>query len=167
MKNKLTFAEMNAFISYVIENTIRFGTGYKQALIDYCVCLYYGDREFSTDDIAEMYDNGELNTANINIDPTQFRVILSAINDGIENEVRYKAASLVFGKADIAISNLAVQISEIIKNQDEIINPDEVNNIMQIVTELKGNLTADNLVTALVQNGIIKGKEETAEIKML
>lgn len=166
MRNKLTFAEMNAFITYVVENTIRYGTGYKQALIDYCVCLYYGDREFSTDDIAEMYDNGELNTANINIDPTQFRVILNAINDGIENEIRYKAASLVFGKADKAISNLAVKISDIIENQDQIINPDEVNNIMQIVTELKGNLTADNLVSALVQNGIIKGKEESVEIEM-
>lgn len=166
MRNKLTFAEMNAFITYVVENTIRYGTGYKQALIDYCVCLYYGDREFSTDDIAEMYDNGELNTANINIDPAQFRVILNAINDGIENEIRYKAASLVFGKADKAISNLAVKISDIIDNQDKIINPDEVNNIMQIVTELKGNLTADNLVSALVQNGIIKGKEESVEIEM-
>ena len=54
MKNKLSFAEMQAFINNVIKGTIEYGAGYKVVLRKYYVLTLYGEYKFSSDDIAEI-----------------------------------------------------------------------------------------------------------------
>ena len=38
--NTLTFAEMQTFINYVVDNTLMYGSGYKRVLIDYCTAKF-------------------------------------------------------------------------------------------------------------------------------
>ena len=37
----LTFAEMQSFINYIVDNTLIYGMGYKRVLIDYCTAKFY------------------------------------------------------------------------------------------------------------------------------
>ena len=58
MKNKLSFAEMQAFINNVIKGTVEYGAEYKDVLCRYYWLTLYGEYKFSSDDIAEIYDSG-------------------------------------------------------------------------------------------------------------
>lgn len=158
MKNKITFAEMNAFINYVVENTVKYGVAYRKVLTDYCVCLYYGEKEFSSDDIAVLYDNGELNTSGIDVNPEQFGIILNAIYDGIETETRYKAAKMVASEANEAISTLVNTINIVLSNTSKF-DLDEANKAIQTLNSIKGEMTTDKFVSALVDTGVIKGSD--------
>lgn len=167
----LTFTEMQAFINYVVDNTLVYGMGYKQVLIDYCIVKFYGKAEFKSDNIAEIYDNEYkkfYDTAELVINARQIDIITTAINEELDRRIKLLSASMVMSEANDAIANLANKLSVFIEklgNAYNDTNSDDVKNIANAMGKLKDNVTADSLIKAMVDNGVIKGKDKKKATK--
>ena len=86
----------------------------------YYTLTLYGEHKFLSDDIAEIYDSGELNREYNNIDwksidEDQYYLIGIAIDSGIDMNVRYKAAEKVMSMANIAVTEFANKAKEMIE----------------------------------------------------
>ena len=167
----LTFAEMQAFINYVVDNTLVYGMGYKQVLTDYCIAKFYGKVEFNSDNIAEIYDNEYEKFHSLDeivLNARQLDVIENAITDELDRRIKLLSASMVMSEANDAIANLANKLSvfvETLGNAYNDTNSDDVKAIATAMGELKNNVTADSLIKAMVDNGVIKGKDKKATKK--
>ena len=165
MKNKLTFTEMQLFINKVVEGVMNYGFGYKQVLIDIYTNILYGDKFKDVDniDIEELYNNGELNTPNLDINVQQYGEILKAIDREIDKEIKYKAAEKVLNKADKAVSNLIEKVIDIIDSLSEkadSVSVDDIIKISKALSNFTENVNARDFVSALVDNGVIPTKED-------
>lgn len=162
--NTLTFAEMQTFINYVVDNTLMYGSGYKRVLIDYCTAKFYGKAEFESDDIAEIYDNEyEKLYSDYAVNKGQFAMIENAINNELDRRIRLLSASMVMSDANDAITNLVNRLTifvDTIGNVYNETNSEDMKSIIYTIGQLKENVTADSLIKAMVDNGIIKGKDK-------
>nr|DAG25567.1 MAG TPA: hypothetical protein [Caudoviricetes sp.] len=162
--NTLTFAEMQTFINYVVDNTLMYGSGYKRVLIDYCTAKFYGKAEFESDDIAEIYDNEyEKLYSDYAVNKGQFAMIENAINNELDRRIRLLSASMVMSDANDAITNLVNRLTifvDTIGNVYNETNSEDMKSIIYTIGQLKENVTADSLIKAMVNNGIIKGKDK-------
>lgn len=165
--NTLTFAEMQTFINYVVDNTLMYGSGYKRVLIDYCTAKFYGKVEFESDDIAEIYDNEyEKLYSDYAVNKGQFAMIENAINEELDRRIKLLSASMVMADANDAIANLAIKLSNFVNalgNAYSETNSEDVKTIAQAMSKLKNNVTADSLIKAMVDNGVIKGKKKATK----
>nr|DAT91313.1 MAG TPA: hypothetical protein [Caudoviricetes sp.] len=163
----LTFAEMQAFINYVIDNTLIYGMGYKEVLIQYCTAKFYGKIEFESDDIAEIYDNEyEKLYSDYAINKGQLKMIENAINEELDRRIKFLSASMVMADANDAIANLATKLSNFVNafgNAYSETNSEDVKTIAQAMSKLKNDVTADSLIKAMVDNGVIKGKKKATK----
>lgn len=159
MKNKLSFAEMQAFINNVVKGTVEYGAGYEEILRKYYVVTLYGEHKFSSDDIAEIYDSGELDREYNNIaweliDKGQYYLITKAIDSGIDMSVRYKAAEKVMGMANIAITELANKVKEMIEQisvTTKDIDTESLNEVLKILKD--SNDMANKIVISNNKDG--------------
>lgn len=162
--NTLTFAEMQTFINYVVDNTLMYGSGYKRVLIDYCTAKFYGKAEFESDDIAEIYDNEyEKLYSDYAVNKGQFAMIENAINNELDRRIRLLSASMVMSDANDAITNLVNRLTifvDTIGNVYNETNSEDMKSIIYTIGQLKENVTADSLIKAMVDNGIIKGEDK-------
>lgn len=162
--NTLTFAEMQTFINYVVDNTLMYGSGYKRVLIDYCTAKFYGKAEFESDDIAEIHDNEyEKLYSDYAVNKGQFAMIENAINNELDRRIRLLSASMVMSDANDAITNLVNRLTifvDTIGNAYNETNSEDMKSIIYTIGQLKENVTADSLIKAMVDNGIIKGKNK-------
>ena len=162
--NTLTFAEMQTFINYVVDNTLMYGMGYKRVLIDYCTAKFYGKAEFESDDIAEIYDNEyETLYSDYAVNKGQFAMIENAINNELDRRIRLLSASMVMSDANDAITNLVNRLTifvDTIGNAYNETNSEDMKSIIYTIGQIKENVTADSLIKAMVNNGIIKGKDK-------
>ena len=162
----LTFAEMQAFINYVVDNTLIYDMGYKEVLIQYCTAKFYGKIEFESDDIAEIYDNEyEKLYSDYAINKGQFVMIENSINEELDRRIKLLSASMVMSDANDAIASLATKLSNFVDalgnaNKNINIDSDKVNAMVDTMGKIKDNVTADNLIKAMVDNGVIKGKDK-------
>ena len=160
----LTFAEMQTFINYVVDNTLMYGSGYKRVLIDYCTAKFYGKAEFESDDIAEIYDNEyEKLYSDYAVNKDQLAMIENAINNELDRRIRLLSASMVMSDANDAITNLVNRLTifvDTIGNVYNETNSEDMKSIIYTIGQLKENVTADSLIKAMVDNGIIKGKDK-------
>lgn len=165
--NTLTFAEMQTFINYVVDNTLIYGSGYKNVLIQYCTAKFYGKIEFESDNIAEIYDNEyEKLYSDYAVNKGQFAMIENAINNELDRRIRLLSASMVMSDANDAIANFATKLSNFVNalgNAYSETNSDDVKTIAQAMSKLKNNVTADSLIKAMVDNGVIKGKKKATK----
>ncbi len=164
----LTFAEMQAFINYVVDNTLIYGMGYKDVLIQYCAAKFYGKIEFESDDIAKIYDNEyeKLYSGELSLNARQSDMIISAINNELDRRIKLLSASMVMADANDAIANLATKLSNFVNalgNAYSETNSEDVKMIAQVMSKLKNNVTADSLIKAMVDNGVIKGKKKATK----
>jgi hypothetical protein len=159
MKNKLSFAEMQAFINNVIKGTIEYGAGYKDVLCRYYWLTLYGEYKFSSDDIAEIYDSGELDREYYNIDwelidDDQYYLITKAIDSGIDMNVRYKAAEKVMSMANIAITELANKAKEMIEQISVTTKDIDTESLNEVLKTLKdSNDMANKIVISNNKDG--------------
>lgn len=162
--NTLTFAEMQTFINYVVDNTLMYGMGYKRVLIDYCTAKFYGKAEFESDDIAEIYDNEyETLYSDYAVNKGQLAMIENAINNELDRRIRLLSASMVMSDANDAITNLVNRLTifvDTIGNAYNETNSEDMKSIIYTIGQIKENVTADSLIKAMVDNGIIKGKDK-------
>lgn len=167
----LTFAEMQAFINYVVDNTLIYGMGYKDVLIQYCTAKFYGKAEFESDDIAEIYDNEyETLYSDYAVNKGQFAMIENAINNELDRRIRLLSASMVMSDANDAITNLVNRLTifvDTIGNAYNETNSEDMKSIIYTIGQLKENVTADSLIKAMVDNGIIKGKDKKKTTRKL
>lgn len=164
----LTFAEMQAFINYVVDNTLIYGMGYKEVLTQYCTAKFYGKVEFESDDIAEIYDNEyeKFCCGELNLNVRQLNMIISAINDELNRRIKLLTASMVMSDANDAIASLATKLANFVDtlgNAYSETNSDDVKTIAQAMSKLKNNVTADSLIKAMVDNGVIEGKKKATK----
>lgn len=163
----LTFAEMQTFINYVVDNTLIYGMGYKRILIDYCTAKFYGKAEFDSDDIAEIYDNEyEKLYSDYAVNRGQLAMIENAINDELDRRIKFLTASMVMSDANDAIASLATKLANFVDtlgNAYSETNSDDVKTIAQAMSKLKNDVTADSLIKAMVDNGVIKGKKKATK----
>lgn len=163
----LTFAEMQSFINYVVDNTLIYGMGYKRIFIDYSVAKLYGKVDFKSDNIAEIYDNEyEKLYSDYAVNKGQFEMIKNAINEELDRRIKLLSASMVMADANDAIASLATRLSNFVDtlgkaNKNINIDSDKVNAMVDTMGKIKDNVTADNLIKAMVDNGVIKGKKKT------
>lgn len=159
MKNKLSFAEMQAFINNVIKGTVEYGAGYKDVLCRYYWLTLYGEYKFSSDDIAEIYDSGELDREYHNIDwelidDDQYYLITKAIDSGIDMNVRYKAAERVMSMANIAITELANKAKEMIEQTNNTMKDFDTESLNDVLKTLKdSNDMANKIVISNNKDG--------------
>jgi hypothetical protein len=159
MKNKLSFAEMQAFINNVIKGTVEYGAGYKDVLRKYYTLTLYGEYKFSSDDIAEIYDSGELDREYHNIDwelidDDQYYLITKAIDNGIDMSVRYKAAEKVMSMANIAITELANKAKEMIEQISVTTKDIDTESLNEVLKTLKdSNDMANKIVISNNKDG--------------
>lgn len=159
MKNKLSFAEMQAFINNVIKGTVEYGAGYKDVLRKYYTLTLYGEYKFSSDDIAEIYDSGELDREYHNIDwelidDDQYYLITKAIDNGIDMNVRYKAAEKVMSMANIAITELASKAKEMIEQISVTTKDIDTESLNEVLKTLKdSNDMANKIVISNNKDG--------------
>lgn len=152
MKNKLSFAEMQAFINNVVKGTVEYGAGYEEILRKYYVVTLYGEHKFSSDDIAEIYDSGELGREYNNIDwesidYDQHSMINAAIDSGIDMNVRYKAAEKVMGMANIAVTELANKAKEMIEQISVTTKDIDLESLNEALKMLTNNNDITNKIT--------------------
>jgi len=159
MKNKLSFAEMQAFINNVVKGTVEYGAGYEEILHKYYVVTLYGEHKLSSDDIAEIYDSGELDREYNNIaweliDKGQYYLITKAIDSGIDMSVRYKAAEKVMGMANIAITELANKVKEMIEQISVTTKDIDTESLNEVLKTLKdSNDMANKIVISNNKDG--------------
>lgn len=152
MKNKLSFAEMQAFINNVVKGTVEYGVGYEEILRKYYIATLYGEYKFSSDDIAEIYDSGELDREYNNIDwesidYDQHSMINAAIDSGIDMGVRYKAAEKVMSMANIAITELANKAKEMIEQISVTTKDIDLESLNEALKTLTNNNDIANKIT--------------------
>lgn len=159
MKNKLSFAEMQAFINNVVKGTVEYGAGYEEILHQYYVVTLYGEHKLSSDDIAEIYDSGELDREYNNIaweliDDAQYSMINAAIDSGIDMNVRYKAAEKVMSMANIAITELASKAKEMIEQISVTTKDIDTESLNEVLKTLKdSNDMANKIVISNNKDG--------------
>lgn len=159
MKNKLSFAEMQAFINNVVKGTVEYRAGYEEILRKYYVVTLYGEHKFSSDDIAEIYDSGELDRECNNIDwesidDAQYSMINAAIDSGIDMNVRYKAAEKVMSMANIAITELASKAKEMIEQISVTTKDIDTESLNEVLKTLKdSNDMANKIVISNNKDG--------------
>lgn len=159
MKNKLSFAEMQAFINNVIKGTVEYGAGYKDVLRKYYTLALYGEYKFSSDDIAEIYDSGELDREynNINwelVDKDQYCLITKATDSGIDMNIRYKAAEKVMSMANIAMTELANKAKEMIEQTNNTMKDFDTESLNDVLKTLKdSNNMANKIVISNNKDG--------------
>ena len=157
MKNKLSFAEMQAFINNVVKGTVEYGAGYEEILHKYYVVTLYGEHKLSSDDIAEIYDRGELDreyNAWELIDRNQYCLITKAIDSGINMNVRYKAAEKVMSMANIAITELANKAKEMIEQISVTTKDIDTESLNEVLKTLKdSNDMANKIVISNNKDG--------------
>lgn len=159
MKNRLSFAEMQAFINNVVKGTVEYGAGYEEILHKYYVVTLYGEHKLSSDDIAEIYDSGELDRECNNIDwesidDAQYSMINAAIDSGIDMNVRYKAAEKVMSMANIAITELANKVKEMIEQISVTTKDIDTESLNEVLKTLKdSNDMANKIVISNNKDG--------------
>lgn len=159
MKNRLSFAEMQAFINNVVKGTVEYGAGYEEFLRKYYVVTLYGEHKLSSDDIAEIYDSGELDREYNNIaweliDKGQYYLITKAIDSGIDMSVRYKAAEKVMSMANIAITELANKAKEMIEQTNNTMKDFDTGSLNEVLKTLKdSNDMANKIVISNNKDG--------------
>lgn len=159
MKNKLSFAEMQAFINNVVKGTVEYGAGYEGILRKYYVVTLYGEHKLSSDDITEIYDSGELDREYNNIaweliDRNQYCLITKAIDSGINMNVRYKAAEKVMSMANIAITELANKAKEMIEQISVTTKDIDTESLNEVLKTLKdSNDMANKIVISNNKDG--------------
>lgn len=164
----LTFAEMQAFINYVVDNTLIYGMGYKEVLTQYCTAKFYGKVEFESDDIAEIYDNEyeKFCCGELNLNVRQLNMIISAIDNELNRRIKLLTTSMVMSDANDAIASLATKLANFVDtlgNAYSETNSEDVKIIAQAMGKLKNNVTADSLIKAMVDNGVIEGKKKATK----
>lgn len=164
----LTFAEMQEFINYVVDKTLIYGMGCKRVFIDYSVARMYGKVEFESDDIAEIYDNEyeKLYYSDYAVNKGQFAIIENAINEELDRRIKFLSASMVMSDANDAIASLATKLANFVDtlgNAYSETNSEDVKTIVQAMGKLKNNVTADSLIKAMVDNGVIEGKKKATK----
>lgn len=152
MKNKLSFAEMQAFINNVVKGTVEYGAGYEEILRKYYTVTLYCEHKFSSDDIAEIYDSGELDREYNNIDwesidDVQYSMINAAIDSGIDMSVRYKAAEKVMSMANIAVTELANKAKEMIEQISVTTKDIDLESLNEALKMLTNNNDITNKIT--------------------
>lgn len=152
MKNRLSFAEMQAFINNVTKGTVEYGAGYEEILRKYYVVTLYGEHKFSSNDIAEIYDSGELDREYNNIDwesidDAQYDMINAAIDSGIDMSVRYKAAEKVMSMANIAVTELANKAKEMIEQINVTTKDIDTESLNEVLKTLKDSNDITNKIT--------------------
>lgn len=159
MKNRLSFVEMQAFINNVVKGTVEYGAGYEEILHKYYVVTLYGEHKLSSDDIAEIYDSGELDREYNNIDwksidYAQYSMINAAIDSGIDMNVRYKAAEKVMSMANIAITELASKAKEMIEQISVTTKDIDTESLNEVLKTLKdSNDMANKIVISNNKDG--------------
>lgn len=159
MKNKLSFVEMQAFINNVVKDTVEYGAGYEEILHKYYVVTLYGEHKLSSDDIAEIYDSGELDREYNNIaweliDDAQYSMINAAIDSGIDMNVRYKAAEKVMSMANIAITELVNKAKETIEQISVTTKNIDTESLNEVLKTLKdSNDMANKIVISNNKDG--------------
>lgn len=164
MKIRLTFEKMKEFIDNVVNDTLELGEVYKDILIDYYTARFYSDVDFGTSNVVEIYNNQYDKFTNINrdnIDEIQYEYIRRVIDSEIIRKSNYLAASMVMNDANVAITNLANQISDIVAKVDDTINIEKVEDMMKVLSDIKDNVNADTLVKAMADNKVINTVKST------
>ena len=113
----------------------------------------------SSDDIAEIYDSGELDRECNNIDwesidDAQYSMINAAIDSGIDMNVRYKAAEKVMSMANIAITELASKAKEMIEQISVTTKDIDTESLNEVLKTLKdSNDMANKIIISNNKDG--------------
>ena len=131
MKNTISFNDMVKFVNTVVDYTIDNGYSWYQPVFNYCVQIFYYEKDFGDKTIQELYDNNELN-----LQPIQSKQ-LDEIKEAIDKEIKLKnsikVAEDILPATDIAVSAIATQVIGVMEKIENVIGNIKPEDVKKIV----------------------------------
>ena len=131
MKNTISFNDMVKFVNTVVDYTVDNGYSWYQPVFNYCVQIFYYEKDFGDKTIQELYDNNELNLQPIQ--NKQLDEIKVAIDKEIKLKNSIKVAEDILPATDIAVSAIATQVISVMEKIENVvgnIKPEDVKKIV-------------------------------------
>ena len=131
MKNTISFNDMVKFVNTVVDYTVDNGYSWYQPVFNYCVQIFYYEKDFGDKTIQELYDNNELN-----VQPIQNKQ-LDEIKEAIDKEIKLKnnikVAEDILPATDIAVSAIATQVIGVMEKIENVIGDIKPEDVKKIV----------------------------------
>lgn len=131
MKNTISFNDMVKFVNTVVDYTIDNGYSWYQPVFNYCVQIFYYEKDFGDKTIQELYDTNELD-----LQPIQNKQ-LDKIKEAIDKEIKLKnslkVAEDILPATDIAVSAIASQAIGVMEKIEKVIGDIKPEDVKKIV----------------------------------
>lgn len=131
MKNTISFNDMVKFVNTVVDYTVDNGYSWYQPVFNYCVQIFYYEKDFGDKTIQELYDTNELD-----LQPIQNKQ-LDEIKEAIDKEIKLKnsikVAEDILPATDIAVSAIATQVIGVMEKIENVIGNIKPEDVKKIV----------------------------------
>ena len=131
MKNTISFNDMVKFVNTVVDYTVDNGYSWYQPVFNYCVQIFYYEKDFGDKTIQELYDTNELD-----LQPIQNKQ-LDEIKEAIDKEIKLKnnikVAEDILPATDIAVSAIATQVIGVMEKIEKVIGDIKPEDVKKIV----------------------------------
>lgn len=131
MKNTISFNDMVKFVNTVVDYTVDNGYSWYQPVLNYCVQIFYYEKDFGDKTIQELYDTNELD-----LQPIQNKQ-LDEIKEAIDKEIKLKnsikVAEDILPATDIAVSAIATQVIGVMEKIENVIGNIKPEDVKKIV----------------------------------
>lgn len=166
IKTRISFDEYRAVIDKVVNDTFAdnvYSPAYHDLSLRTALLNVYAP-EYKVDgtDNNTLYDSVYTDEANEIFDEIkkkkQYYDILQAINNGI-NFRKDLITSGGMSMSDIALANLIDKFTEVVEKLGDNLDVETTKNFVESVTTMKDGITAENMVNALIDTGMIGDKK--------
>ena len=166
IKTRISFDEYSAVVDKVVNDTftdnvyspVYYDLSLRTALLN----VYAPEYKVDGTDNNTLYDSVYTDEANEIFDEIkkkkQYYDILQAINNGI-NFRKDLITSGGMSMSDIALANLIDKFTDVVEKLGDNLDIEAIQKFVESVTTMKDGITAENMVNALIDTGMIGDKK--------
>lgn len=166
IKTRISFDEYSAVVDKVVDDTftdnvyspVYYDLSLRTALLN----VYAPEYKVDGTDNNTLYDSVYTDEANEIFDEIkgkkQYLNIIQAINNGI-NFRKNMIASGGMSMSDLALANLIDKFTDVVEKLGDNLDVETTQKFIESVTTMKDGITAENMVNALIDTGMIGDKK--------
>lgn len=166
IKTRISFDEYSAVVNKVVNDTftdnVYSPAYYDLSLRTALLNVYAPEYKVDGTDNNTLYDSVYTDEANEIFDEIkkkkQYYDIIQAINNGI-NFRKDLITSGGMSMSDIALANLIDKFTEVVEKLGDNLDVETTQKFVESVTTMKDGITAENMVNALIDTGMIGDKK--------
>ncbi len=166
IKTRISFDEYSAVVDKVVNDTfidnVYSPVYYDLSLRTALLGVYAPEYKVDGTDNNTLYDSVYTDEANEIFDEIkkkkQYHDIIQAINNGI-NFRKDLITSGGMSMSDIALANLIDKFTEVVEKLGDNLDVETTKKFVESVTTMKDGITAENMVNALIDTGMIGDKK--------